>query len=1070
MSKLSLLVTSFLFLLGLLFFYQKQNKILAWDELIKLNKADLALDQIKKETDELQEKGLLDSLSYYLEVYGRILEASSPSEDANELLLKIYQKWESSMNSPKPKRKLAQSLSDWYKYAGKNGEAFEKLSEALEWAKKEEVKDKQLLAKLYMNLGGLAVNTMNLPEAKGFLKEALSIYGKELDAESIYLANNYLGNIAYFGSKLDSAAFFFQKAILAIDQLPKTPKNQFYRKSLISNNLAGVQIAQGEYQQAEKAMTETIINLEKYLETELDPAQNKDVLIFYFQATDNLAGFYKEQGAFRRAGQLLQYSFQRKVEEFGSQDIETAKSRIFLGQLYFEMHRIADARSNLNEGIKIIGASKEELTYYQADAIYALARLEDFEGKESLADSLYLEAKSLFEKSLQGEFDVIFLGFLNNYSKFLAENQRLAEAVKISQMAGKYLSQIESNNLRLEFGQILNLALIYESGSKYRESLNYANRSLKLIKQLIEKSNFPGDSLQAVFQYPVAILIKSRIRYAITDVKDISFLQGLESDLRKGLEIIDSKSDFLTETLDINIFLNVNKEYTDFLKKIELELYELSQDQIYLDRLLAYHEYSIYRTIRTRLQKTHGLNYGGVPSKIVIREQTLKKQLKNSLKVEAKSLEEYRKASEEWESFMDTLSLSYPNYYQVHFESSENTLERIYSQLNHELTYLRYIQFGDEWKLLLINGSEKKLISLKSSEINKGLLQLEKETASRNFSKNLLYSLFLQLWKPAEKDIRGERVVIIPDGPLFNLSFETLTFVKIQEWEQLATSSLLAKHSISYQYGLLLLDPTKKNDYRGQMIAFAPGFFDQMKQSYLESVKDEEKMDRAYLQLIPQPFTKQLVNQMKAQFGAKTFLENFSTIQNFKEWAGNHQVIHIGTHAFSDNVNPGDSRLVFAKSSVDLSDANELYSSEIYNLNLEAELAVLLACESGKPTYAPGEGMVSLAHAFNYSGTKSLLMGLWKIDEKASTTITASFYGFLSQGLSKDEALRMAKLEFLSHAKGRELEPSFWAGLILLGDPNPLKLKTNSSIWIWIFTFGCFSVLFFLVRKYFMKS
>ncbi|MCR9085015.1 MAG: CHAT domain-containing protein, partial [Cyclobacteriaceae bacterium] len=113
-----------------------------------------------------------------------------------------------------------------------------------------------------------------------------------------------------------------------------------------------------------------------------------------------------------------------------------------------------------------------------------------------------------------------------------------------------------------------------------------------------------------------------------------------------------------------------------------------------------------------------------------------------------------------------------------------------------------------------------------------------------------------------------------------------------------------------------------------------------------------------------------------------------------------------------------------------------------------------------------GEGMISLAHAFNYAGTKSLLIGLGKIDEKASVSIAEDFYDFLEDGLGKDEALRNAKLNYLAQAKGRELDPSFWASLIILGDVRPVELKAKSYLGL-IFTgiLLVFFVLFWVFRK-----
>src|SRR5690606_31047504 len=156
-----------------------------------------------------------------------------------------------------------------------------------------------------------------------------------------------------------------------------------------------------------------------------------------------------------------------------------------------------------------------------------------------------------------------------------------------------------------------------------------------------------------------------------------------------------------------------------------------------------------------------------------------------------------------------------------------------------------------------------------------------------------------------------------------------------------------------------------------------------------------------------------------------------------------HKIIHIGTHAESNNISPELSRLIFAKHAPD--DNNSLFTYEIYDQNLNSNLAILTACETGKPTYQAGEGMISLAHAFNYAGSESILTSLWEIDEQSSMLIVESFYNYLAQGLPKDEALKNAKLDYIANAEDRTLAPSYWAGLVLIGDSSAIDISASNN-------------------------
>lgn len=80
-----------------------------------------------------------------------------------------------------------------------------------------------------------------------------------------------------------------------------------------------------------------------------------------------------------------------------------------------------------------------------------------------------------------------------------------------------------------------------------------------------------------------------------------------------------------------------------------------------------------------------------------------------------------------------------------------------------------------------------------------------------------------------------------------------------------------------------------------------------------------------------------------------------------------------------------------------------------------------------------------------YAGSKSILTGLWKIDEQASALLLDIFYRNLLKGMDKDEALRQAKLSYLQNAEGRMLAPQYWAGLVIMGDTSPITLAQNND-------------------------
>src|SRR5690606_5995754 len=125
-----------------------------------------------------------------------------------------------------------------------------------------------------------------------------------------------------------------------------------------------------------------------------------------------------------------------------------------------------------------------------------------------------------------------------------------------------------------------------------------------------------------------------------------------------------------------------------------------------------------------------------------------------------------------------------------------------------------------------------------------------------------------------------------------------------------------------------------------------------------------------------------------------------------------------------------------------------LYAYEVYAMQLRAELAVLTACETGGGGVRKGEGVISLAHSFLHAGCASVVMALWKIDEKTNADIVSKFYEYLSKGIDKSEALRRAKLDFMGNNEGELSHPYYWAGLALIGDGAPVY---ENHMWLYWF-------------------
>jgi CHAT domain-containing protein len=106
---------------------------------------------------------------------------------------------------------------------------------------------------------------------------------------------------------------------------------------------------------------------------------------------------------------------------------------------------------------------------------------------------------------------------------------------------------------------------------------------------------------------------------------------------------------------------------------------------------------------------------------------------------------------------------------------------------------------------------------------------------------------------------------------------------------------------------------------------------------------------------------------------------------------------------------------------------------EIRELNLNAELVVLSACDTGEGRLDGEEGVANLARAFLAAGARSVIASQWAADDTSTLALVRAFYRQLASGSDRATALHDAKLELLRRF-GANAVPYYWAGFVLVGD------------------------------------
>jgi CHAT domain-containing protein/Tfp pilus assembly protein PilF len=105
---------------------------------------------------------------------------------------------------------------------------------------------------------------------------------------------------------------------------------------------------------------------------------------------------------------------------------------------------------------------------------------------------------------------------------------------------------------------------------------------------------------------------------------------------------------------------------------------------------------------------------------------------------------------------------------------------------------------------------------------------------------------------------------------------------------------------------------------------------------------------------------------------------------------------------------------------------------DVYNLELNADLVVLGACETGVGKEIRGEGLIGLSRGFLYAGASRVLASLWKVDEEATVALLQEFHRSVRRGQPYPAALRDAQLQVRREPRWRS--PYYWAGFVLQGE------------------------------------
>ena len=335
--------------------------------------------------------------------------------------------------------------------------------------------------------------------------------------------------------------------------------------------------------------------------------------------------------------------------------------------------------------------------------------------------------------------------------------------------------------------------------------------------------------------------------------------------------------------------------------------------------------------------------------------------------------------------------------------------------------------------------------------------EMEEKTARESYT-TAAHQLYQKLFAPVDSLLpAGAAVTIVPDGLLGYVPFEALLTEAPEEAQPMNSYAyLLRDHTLSYAYSATLQKEMRYQQHRRapgrNLLAVAPSFeADSYSQADTSLLAITRAIDTANSrsQLQPLEYNVPEAEAVAQLVGGELLTGAAATEAAFRERAGDYRLLHLSTHGKA-NDKLGDYSFLAFQPQEDSLENEWLYNRELYNLDLNADMVVLSACETGIGELRRGEGIISLARGFSYAGAKSIVTSLWSVDDQSAKVLMEYFYANLQEGMPKDKALRRAKLAYLEQHPNLGRSPFFWAAFIPIGDMSPVALSQGPGLVWWI--------------------
>ena len=290
-------------------------------------------------------------------------------------------------------------------------------------------------------------------------------------------------------------------------------------------------------------------------------------------------------------------------------------------------------------------------------------------------------------------------------------------------------------------------------------------------------------------------------------------------------------------------------------------------------------------------------------------------------------------------------------------------------------------------------------------------------------SKEALEALYDALLAPALDGAgKHKKLILAPDDSLLLLPFELLGHRDAGVWKHVAEGWAPSYYPSGTLLMLARLRQANRQEYEQPLLAFGDPDYAGTDFPPLENSRQEVLRIADLLRVEP--------SSPHVRLDERACESALKDLNRSGKLAG-YRYLHFAAHGVLSTNAPevGQPALVLSRTA-DQAEDGFLTMDEVFSLNLEADLIVLSACETGLGEEVPGEGVVGLTRAFFHAGARSAVVSLWSVDDESTAAFMVTFYAHLAKGEDKATALREAR----AASRAEFPDPFCWAPFILVGE------------------------------------